>query len=417
MSERWFVLLGGNPLHAGFPEIAARFGARLAVVDWNEAPAVAGERHIRLDIKNAGAVLDALTGALDGGLGAIAFAYTSADVAVETAAAVNAAAGRRRADPEALRRAADKAEMNRAWEAAGLLGKRWALCASGEELAAFVRGLDAPGIVKPVSASSSRGVSLLAPGGEGEDLAAVWSRAAACDPLGRVLAEEFVPGTEFTVEMMGDAAGRVRVWGVSKKYHTPWNRRNRVATRLHYNPPDVPDNELHRIAAFAAACYRALGLRSALGHFETILRPDGRLVPVEMGARSSGFIASHLVDGAVGGTGGYLDTYARVLSGDEVEEGMEPARRSSMYFFYDPPPGRWTADGLDLTRFLPGGIRSLAHDRDRLTAGREFAAVDADSERVGFEILVGNRDDLTIDAVRDAERRLHEAALVPGAGP
>lgn len=406
MDERWIVLLGGNPLNAGFVHVAERLGARLAVVDWNERPAVPGDLHLRVDIKDADRVQEALAPIRD----AIVLAYTSADVAVETVARIHAAAGLRRPDAQALARACSKLAMNRAWEAAGLLGKRWRLCATPADLAAFTDGLEGDAIVKPVSASSSRGVSLL-PAGEPYDTATVWERAAEPDPNRQVLAEEFVHGTEFTVEMVGDAYGHVRVWGISKKYHTPWNPRNKVATKLHYNAPDVPDAELERIAAFGAACYRALGLTASLGHFEMIVRPDGRLAPVEMGARSSGYIASHLVDGAAGTPGGFLAAYRAALHGGTLADGLEPAPDSSMYFFYDPPPGRWVGEGLDLTGFLPDGIASQAHDRRRLTPGQRLGVVDADFERLGLEILVGPRAGLSIDAVRAAEAALYAAAV------
>ena len=96
--DRWIVLLGGNPLNAGLLTVASRRDARLLVVDWNEQPAVLGDRHVRLDIKETDSVLDAvrsLSGEFD-------FAYTSADVGTETVAQLHADRGLARPSSSAL---------------------------------------------------------------------------------------------------------------------------------------------------------------------------------------------------------------------------------------------------------------------------------------------------------------------------
>src|SRR6266404_2123175 len=133
----WIVLLGGHKLHTGFVQLAKDWRARLAVVDWNEHPAVAGDHHIRLDIKATGEVLDAVRFLQ----GRLMFAYTSADVAAETAAQLNAAAGLARAPSDAIARARNKAAMNEAWSAAGLIGKRFHVCRTAGELRAFALDL------------------------------------------------------------------------------------------------------------------------------------------------------------------------------------------------------------------------------------------------------------------------------------
>src|SRR5258708_2597793 len=144
------VLLGGNLLNTGVAARAALTGRRVVVVDWNERPDVVGDEHVRLDIKDAGAVLTALSKQLDD----VAVAYTSADVATETVAQIHAAIGVNRPSPESLVRARDKRAMNAAWDAAGLLGKQHRSCASATDLAEFCGQLHGKAIVKPAEASS-----------------------------------------------------------------------------------------------------------------------------------------------------------------------------------------------------------------------------------------------------------------------
>ena len=415
---RWIVVLGGHELNAGFAEYAAAHGAKVAVVDWNESPVYAGDRHLRLDIKDTESVLQALNDLTAGDLpGKVFLAYTSSDVATETVAQINAGIGLLRCPPQPLGLARDKGLMNAVWEAKGLLGKRYVVTSAFDDFAARLAAWNGPAIVKPADSASSRGISILETPRSATDLPAIWQRAAEASLAGDVVIEDFVHGTEFTAEMIGDGEGHVEVWGISRKYHTQANARNRVATKLHYNPSDVPRARQERMAAFAAECYRSLGLQYALGHFEFLEKPDGGLVPVEMAARSNGFIATHLLAALVGRPGAYLDRYRGVLSGTRVADGLIQAERSAMYFFYDPPLGSWTRNGASILEYLPPGIRSLAHLRSRLISGRDVRMIDSDAERLGFEILEGAPSDLTAAAVFAAEARLYRDCVAAAAVP
>lgn len=412
----WIVLLGGNELNAGLPQVARRRGARLLVVDWNDHPPVAGDRHLRIDIKDGDAVIEALGSLIERTM----FAFTSSDAGTETAARIHASKGLLRPSADALVNARQKPRMNAIWQRSGLLGKRFRACRTLEELVLFRDGVTGDVIVKPAGGSSSRGVTVLRREDRGAGaLSAAWRRAREID--GEVLVEDFIRGTEFTVEMLGDGAGHVHVWAISRKYHSAQAGRGRVANKLLYNPPDVSRARQLRLARFARRCFRALGLRACLGHFEMIERPDGRLVPVEIAARSSGFLASHLVDAVVGRGRTLLEAYEDVLHGGEVTDELSSPCRSAMFFFYDFPPGRGGRSGTNLTQFLPVGIESLACDRSKLVRGSRFDQIECDYERHGYEILVGDSDVLTIDAVRKAESAhwrefLAVARDAPGAG-
>jgi phosphoribosylaminoimidazole carboxylase (NCAIR synthetase) len=410
MSE-WIVLLGGNELNAGVAEYAASRKRRLLVVDWNERPDLVGDRHVRLDIKDTSAVV----AALEPYLADVRLAISSADVAAPTVAAIHARLGHRVPTSDALLSARDKARMNEIWASLGLLNKRYRHCETFDDLKQFRDGLDGRDlIVKPKADASSRGVTAL----RGEDatsdsvLRLAWDRASTGRAGASVLAEDYVEGTEFTVEMLGDAYGAVRVCGISKKYHTKNAGRNRVATKLHYNAPDVSSDRRQKIGAFAQRCYQAVGLRAALGHFEVFERPDGSLVPVEIAARSSGYILTHLVDGAAGRGPRYLEQYEAVLAGERVDHEVATCEASSMYFFYDLPPGLGLRDDSNLMQSLPQEVRSLASNRSALRRGHELRSIDSDTERQGFEILVGPPTALTIENVVSAENELRNRFMI-----
>lgn len=395
----WIALLGGNQLNAGMGALARRHGARLLVVDWGAEPAVAGQMHVRVDIKDHESVLHALSPVLD----SVLFACTSTDVATETVARIHAQRGLQRPPMDALATARHKPSMNVAWERLGLLNKLFRSCRSFEDLSAFRDRLSADIVVKPASGSSSRGVTVLPVREQSDSLMwAAWRRAHANDRIGEVLVEQYIEGTEYSVEMVGDEAGHVQVWGVARKHHSHNAGRNRIACKLHYNPPDLPRARQLELSALARRCYRALGLRSALGHFEVIERDDGSLVPIELGARSSGFIFTHLVDTAIGSRSTFSAAYEGVLHGETVADQTLVPTRSSMYFFYDLPDGVGRRSDTHLMQGMSGGIESLASDRSKLVRGRRFGPIDAECERHGFEILSGPSERLTIANVNTA---------------
>src|SRR5438067_948504 len=132
----WIVVLGGNELNVGLVLTARRRGARLLVVDWNDAPAVTGDRHLCIDIKDSDAVLAALRPVI----GRVLFAYTSSDAGTETVARINAERGFRRPRSGALAVARYKPAMNATWERSGLLKKRFHTCRDFDELCAFRDG-------------------------------------------------------------------------------------------------------------------------------------------------------------------------------------------------------------------------------------------------------------------------------------
>jgi formate-dependent phosphoribosylglycinamide formyltransferase (GAR transformylase) len=394
------VLLSGHELNAGMVDVARRRGARLVVVDWGAAPAVRGDLHIRADIKDHDLVRELIAGAVPN----LAFAYTSSDAATETAAVLHAERGLLRPPGTALERARHKPTMQSRWREAGLLARRTSVVADAAALEAFVRQIAGAVVVKPAAASSSRGVTILTKAdGDVAFIAAAFDRAARIDPQHEVLAEEHVAGVEFSVEMLGDSAGHVQVLGIARKHPARHVERNAIAAKLHYNPAGLSAPAQAALAAVARGCYRALGLHSSLGHFEAIVREDGWIEPIELGARSAGFIFTHLIDSALARGPRFATRYEAVLHGGAVGDELLRPRRSSMYFFYDLPPGVGRVSGTSLAEALPAGIETLASGRGRLVAGARFGRVDAEGDRPGFEVLAGSRETLTLAAIERAE--------------
>ena len=127
----------------------------------------------------------------------------------------------------------------------------------------------------------------------------------------KVIVEEFVEGREFTCDMLGDADGNVSVYAISVKYHTVNTCNNKIAIKLHYNSDYYPNEVYRKIAETGKKCYKTLGFKSSLGHLEILMKEDGTLSPVEIGARSSGYITNPLVSLASGHD--YFGDYLNVI--------------------------------------------------------------------------------------------------------
>lgn len=395
-----FLLLGGNVLNSGIVSKFKRAGWSVVVADWNESPALTGDRHYRVDVKDANAILDALH--RDRMLDKVRFAYSSIDLAVESVSKINGRLGMRVLSREALGNVTSKSAMTARWREAGLLNRlSRSYDAYDPEIEASAREMDV--IVKPDNSASSRGITILNLGSDATCVRAAFEKAREEATNRRVVVEEFVVGTEHTVEMLGDGEGHVAVYAISKKAHTDNTFNNKIAVKLHYNV--LPAEKQQRIADFGMRCYRALGLTSSLGHLEVLEKKDGTFSPVEIGARSSGFIASDLVDAASGKD--YLFDLIDVHYGGQVSPGLVAETGvSSMYYFYDLPSGKTIRKACGLMDFLDPTIISRFTERSRLVEGFHVPAIANDNERLGIEVLVGPKGVMTEERVLDAERRM-----------
>ena len=391
------VILSASPFNRGIVAAARQRGLAVIAVDRNDTLDLDNDCHVRADVLDHDGIVRALA---DLRQFRICGAYTSADIAVGAMNVINRDFCGRAVDSALLAHILSKEAMTAAWRRDGILNRfSQAFTAFSLEMLALVARFDV--IVKPDDSSSSRGITILDRGAAQADVAAAVAQALAASTDGHVLVEEFVHGQELTVEMLGDGAGHVAVYGISLKQHTENTIRNKIAVRLHYNPPELDDAEQERIAAFARECYRSFGLTNSLGHLEVLRKPDGTLSPVEMNSRSAGFVACPLVDEVSGRS--YIADYLDMLSGAPVTDTLFRSDRSSMYFFYDMPAGSTSRREANLTQFLPSSIVSLFHNRARLAVGTRYDLLTCDNDRYGFEILAGPRAQMTKQLVATAE--------------
>ena len=172
--------------------------------------------------------------------------------------------------PEASARSFDKSQSKPVIAAAGIPTPAYEFLRAGD-----VRTLPLPVVVKPVRQGSSVGVARVF---REEDWAAALAAALAYDET--VLVEEFIPGRELTVGVVGDTVLPVIEiitadgnFNYEQKY-TPGQSEHRI-------PADIPPETARACQEAARACFRALGC-AGMGRVDIRLRDDGRFYVLEL---------------------------------------------------------------------------------------------------------------------------------------
>lgn len=407
--EKYFVLLGENPLLWGQVCHLRELGYKVILVAWNEKPRIQGDIYVQMDIKDSAGIICELE--KRGLKGQIYGALSSIDLAAPTVNAINGWCGNKTM-PAKFNHVLSKNEMRDAWMKAGVFNRMSKMndeCTL-DELFEYSQGMKL--ICKPDVSASSRGITILEKGQTRESLQEAINKAIETSFNDKCLIEEFVEGEEFTVDMLGDSYGNVNCYSSSIQHHSLYALNNHVTVVHHWNSRKYDDDTWVRIANFGIECYKALGLHSMFGHLEIIMKEDGSFTPVEMGARSSGFICSHTVWKA--SDHDYLGDYVNMLHGGRVEPGnYMNGENASMWFGYDIPSHSHSVKPANITQFLDPRITILYENHDGLRVGEDFGDYinDGDRDKFGYAILCGPRDILTYESVQNSNEKFLDEFL------
>lgn len=172
--------------------------------------------------------------------------------------------------PEASRRAFDKSRSKPVLAAAGIPTPAFELLRKGQP-----RTRPLPVVVKPVRQGSSVGVSRVF---REEDWAAALDLALGLDDV--ALVEEFIPGRELTVGVVGDVVLPV-IEIVAPDGNFDYHAKYTPGVSQHLVPAPIPEDTAQRCRAAARATFRALGC-SGMGRVDIRLRPDGEIFVLEL---------------------------------------------------------------------------------------------------------------------------------------
>jgi carbamoyl-phosphate synthase large subunit len=210
------------------------------------------------------------------------------DIAVPTVAALCEELGLPGIGCDAALRFTSKAKMREACQQLGVPSPQWRVSDELHELAEFVCDTGFPIVIKPVDSQSSRGVRCIHGVAE---LAEAFTEAKQYSTAGQVLAEQFIGGTELTVEGIS-CESHHRSLAVSVKRHFSHNPM--VADRLLY-PRQQSEFDFELLMSQHDRLVEFMGLKFGITHAEYKCW-NGRFYLVEVAARGGGTrISSHIV--------------------------------------------------------------------------------------------------------------------------
>jgi carbamoyl-phosphate synthase large subunit len=376
MSTRQKLLhvLGGGAWQVPTVRLARALGHRVLVTDvYANRPAYAlAHHHEVIDICDRRRTLEAAERyRIDG------IVCDTTDVGVPTAAYVAERLGLPGIGLEVAERFTNKFQMRSLTRQAGLPCPAFRLAASPAEARRAAADLGFPLVVKPVDNQSSRGVTRV----DGPDsLEQAFLAAREFTRSQSVLLEQFLPGTEVTVEGFC-WEGKLHTLGISDKEHFP--HRPTVASRLTY-PARFAETILARIRETNEQVVRALGLRNGLCHAEYMVDGD-RVTLVEIAARGGGSrIASHIAP--------YLSginapaAFIQFALGEPARIAPVNGRRAANLEFFSFPSGRVKAiEGAEEAARLPGVQEVLLEFRP----GDVLRPPEDDRSRPGLVVVFG----------------------------
>ena len=399
MKQKSFAILGGNKLLKGICDKLQSYGYYVVVVDWNENPAVTGDLHIRHDVKDADTILRIFEERgydMDGAISCI-------DLAAPSVSAIHKAYGLKYM-PEKYNTVLTKEQMALDWKEVGIFNRFSERSDSISLKEVIELNKKYKLIIKPDVAASSRGITTLEKDSNEHQIVEAMNIAKEASFNNLCLIEEFVVGREFTVDMLGDDYGNVVVYGISVKYHTPYAIKNRCAVKLHWNSNVYDEETYKKIAQCGRECYQAIGLKNSFGHLEIIMKVDGTLSPIEIGARTSGFIGSHLVSAA--SERDYLRDYVNMLHGMNIgNKDHINGTQSAMWYKYNIPAGSTCVKRTSLADYLDPKITVMYNDHGGLQVGETYGPIVDDNtcDREGYEMICGPKAVLTYDNIRKSE--------------
>jgi D-alanine-D-alanine ligase len=172
--------------------------------------------------------------------------------------------------PEASARAFDKSRSKPVLAAAGIPTPAFEFLRKGQ-----ARTLPLPVVVKPVRQGSSVGMSRVF---REEDWSAALDAALGYDEI--ALVEEFIPGQELTVGVVGDVVLPV-VEIITADGNFDYEQKYTPGKSTHKIPAEIPAATARACQQAALAVFRALGC-AGMGRVDIRLRSDGRFFVLEL---------------------------------------------------------------------------------------------------------------------------------------
>lgn len=318
------------------------------------------------------------------------------DIAVPTVAYVAEQMGLKGIGLEMANRFTNKYTMREFTSRSGFPSPRFRKCYTEEQAVDFLQQTPVA-ILKPLDSQSSRGVHIVRSAQE------VRQHFADCVQYSNaekaVLIEEYIEGTEFTVDGIKTPT-EYAVTAISEKSHYAHNPN--IAKRLLFTRHN-DRYDYDKLRKVNTAMVEAMGLPFGVTHAEYKYK-DGEFYLIEIAARGGGTKISSDIVPLVSGINSNELLLETLLGGTPaIRPG--PCHACAVLGFFDFKPGRVVSvQGIEEARRLPG-----THDIGlELREGQVLEKAQDDRSRCGYYILYAE----SVQELEDREKRLKETVKV-----
>jgi len=284
MDRPALIVIGANEYQARLVEKAREMGYETHVFAW-EAGAVChniADHFYPISITDIAAILKVAQGIKPVGVVSIA-----SDLAVLTVNHLASELGVTGNSLNSTRLSTNKYEMRKAFSKADLPSPKFIL--ADKEAMPRPMNMEFPLIVKPVDRSGSRGVNLV---NNLKDMNLALEGAIDESFSGKAIIEEYVPGQEYSMEMIS-YRGQHHFLAITEKFTSgPPN----FVEVMHLQPGRIERDALTRAIEIIKSALDALHIKYGASHSEFKVNEEGNITVIEIGARMGGdFIGSDMV--------------------------------------------------------------------------------------------------------------------------
>jgi biotin carboxylase len=381
MSEFWLIAVTAGRWQLHGIRKAKAMGLKVVAIDADENAEGFKEADyvINLPLNEVDKILAALADMKVVLRGVVSFA---SDAGVPLAGEIRERFSLPGARKEICCRLTNKAVQRRLWAQHGVPGPRVKVVETTQAALAAIDSFGFPLIIKPADSSGSRGVSKLE--SPQDDLADAVARAFQFSRSGQVLLEDYMQGTEFTVETFS-VRGMHYVLAVTEKKKVEGTR-GTVAREL--ATPQRSPGVIDRISSAVVSAFTALGYEDGPGHAEVILMNNGSVGLVEVAGRGGGFQVFDRMVPAISGIDIAQCTVMQAV-GMDIEP-IESRKHAAVLRFLPSRPGtvvaiRGFAEANEIEGVEASSISSV---------GDSFGTAAADGDRLGWILSQGETPEI-----------------------
>lgn len=287
-------------------------------------------------------------------------------------------------------KATDKYDMIKAFKEHNVPSPWFFAVDTLEELKAHEADVTFPCIIKPTDNAGSHGVAKVH---NLQELLDNYEYAHQSSRHGKVIVEEYLDGSEVSVEVMV-VDGKVNILQITDKITT---EAPHFVELGHTQPSRLPDETQRQIREVADMACNSIGIDKGPAHVEMKVTKRGPVM-IELGARMGGDnITTHLVPFSTGID--MVGSTIKVAMGEQPD--IEPKLHcGSAIRYFEVPFGTIKAiEGVEEARKIPG-VKQITFTKE---VGEESTPILCSNDRIGFVIAQGATAE---DAVRVCEEAM-----------